>query len=573
MRVSKLYAPTLREVPAEAEVVSHQLMLRAGFMRKAAGGIYTYLPLAWRVLKKIERIVREEMDAKGSQELLMPIVQPAEIWQESGRWDVYGAEMFRLQDRHNRCFCLGPTHEEMVTTLIRGDVRSYRQLPLSVYQIQNKYRDERRPRFGLMRGREFIMKDAYSFDRDEAGLDRSYQDMYDAYTNIFTRCGLNFRPVEADSGAIGGSGSHEFMVIADSGEAEIVFCTSCDYAANVEKAELFPLDAEEEAMLTKEEVVTPDCKTIADVCAYLKLPVDHSVKAVAYNSEKGLILCFVRGDHEVNEIKVINTCGVIDLEMATEEQLAAAGTVGGYMGPVGIDNKKVIVVVDATVMKMHNVCCGANKEGFHFINVNPDRDFTPTYVADIRLIQEGDPCPHCGGEVSKARGIEVGQVFKLFTKYSSALKATYLDENGKEQPMVMGCYGVGVSRTMAAAIEQNYDDNGIIWPIEIAPYHVLVVPVNTKDEASAAKAEEIYMQLKKVGLETVIDDRNERPGVKFKDADLIGYPLRVVVGPKTLTEGKLEVKIRKTGEIRYLPLDGDYVQDIKNIIAELAFSK
>lgn len=573
MRVSKLYAPTLREVPAEAEVVSHQLMLRAGFMRKAAGGIYTYLPLAWRVLKKIERIVREEMDAKGSQELLMPIVQPAEIWQESGRWDVYGAEMFRLQDRHNRCFCLGPTHEEMVTTLIRGDVRSYRQLPLSVYQIQNKYRDERRPRFGLMRGREFIMKDAYSFDRDEAGLDKSYQDMYDAYTNIFTRCGLNFRPVEADSGAIGGSGSHEFMVIADSGEAEIVFCTSCDYAANVEKAELFPLEAQEEAMLTKEEVVTPDCKTIADVCAYLKLPVDHSVKAVAYNSEKGLILCFVRGDHEVNEIKVINTCGVIDLEMATEEQLAAAGTVGGYMGPVGIDNKKVIVVVDATVMKMHNVCCGANKEGYHFINVNPGRDFTPTYVADIRLIQEGDPCPHCGGEVSKARGIEVGQVFKLFTKYSSALKATYLDENGKEQPMVMGCYGVGVSRTMAAAIEQNYDDNGIIWPIEIAPYHVLVVPVNTKDEASSAKAEEIYMQLKKVGLETVIDDRKERPGVKFKDADLIGYPLRVVVGPKTLTEGKLEVKIRKTGEIRYLPLDGDYVQDIKNIIAELAFSK
>lgn len=573
MRVSKLYAPTLREVPAEAEVVSHQLMLRAGFMRKAAGGIYTYLPLAWHVLKKIERIVREEMDAKGSQELLMPIVQPAEIWQESGRWDVYGAEMFRLQDRHNRCFCLGPTHEEMVTTLIRGDVRSYRQLPLSVYQIQNKYRDERRPRFGLMRGREFIMKDAYSFDRDEAGLDKSYQDMYDAYTNIFTRCGLNFRPVEADSGAIGGSGSHEFMVIADSGEAEIVFCTSCDYAANVEKAELFPLEAQEEAMLTKEEVVTPDCKTIADVCAYLKLPVDHSVKAVAYNSEKGLILCFVRGDHEVNEIKVINTCGVIDLEMATEEQLAAAGTVGGYMGPVGIENKKVIVVVDATVMKMHNVCCGANKEGYHFINVNPGRDFTPTYVADIRLIQEGDPCPHCGGEVSKARGIEVGQVFKLFTKYSSALKATYLDENGKEQPIVMGCYGVGVSRTMAAAIEQNYDDNGIIWPIEIAPYHVLVVPVNTKDEASAAKAEEIYMQLKKVGLETVIDDRNERPGVKFKDADLIGYPLRVVVGPKTLTEGKLEVKIRKTGEIRYLPLDGDYVQDIKNIIAELAFSK
>lgn len=573
MRVSKLYAPTLREVPAEAEVVSHQLMLRAGFMRKAAGGIYSYLPLAWRVLRKIEKIVREEMDAKGSQELLMPIVQPAEIWQESGRWDVYGAEMFRLQDRHNRGFCLGPTHEEMVTTLIRGDVRSYRQLPLSVYQIQNKYRDERRPRFGLMRGREFIMKDAYSFDCDEAGLDKTYQDMYDAYTNIFTRCGLNFRPVEADSGAIGGSGSHEFMVIADSGEAEIVFCNSCNYAANVEKAEMFALEAAEEALLDKEEVLTPDCKTIEDVCAYLQLSVDHSVKAVAYSSDKGLILCFVRGDHEVNEIKVINTCGVNDVEMANEEQLAAAGTAGGYMGPVGIDNKKIMVVVDSTVMKMHNFCCGANKEGYHLINVNPGRDFEPTYVADIRLIQEGDPCPHCGGEVSKARGIEVGQVFKLFTKYSSALKATYLDENGKEQPMVMGCYGVGVSRTMAAAIEQNNDENGIIWPIEIAPYHVLVVPVNTKDEASTAKAEEIYMQLHKSGLETVIDDRNERPGVKFKDADLIGYPVRVVVGPKTLTEGKLEVKIRKTGEVRYLPLDSDYVQDIKNMIAELAFAK
>ncbi len=573
MRVSKLYAPTLREVPAEAEVVSHQLMLRGGFLRKAAGGIYTYLPLAWRVLRKIEKIVREEMDAKGSQELLMPIVQPAEIWQESGRWEVYGAEMFRLQDRHNRCFCLGPTHEEMVTTLIRSDVRSYRQLPLNVYQIQNKYRDERRPRFGLMRSREFIMKDAYSFDRDEAGLDKSYKDMYDAYTSIFNRCGLNFRPVEADSGAIGGSGSHEFMVIADSGEAEIVFCNNCDYAANVEKAELFPLETAEETLMEKEEVVTPDCKTIADVCAYLQLPVDHSIKAVAYNSEKGLILCFVRGDHEVNEVKVINTCGVIDIEMATEEQLAAAGTVGGYMGPVGMNHKKVLVVVDASVMKMHNVCCGANKEGYHFINVNPNRDFTPTYVADIRLIQEGDPCPHCGGEVSKTRGIEVGQVFKLFTKYSSALKATYLDENGKEKPMLMGCYGVGVSRTMAAAIEQNYDENGIIWPIEIAPYHVLVVPVNTKDASSMAKAEEIYSQLQKAGLEVVIDDRNERPGVKFKDADLIGYPLRLVVGPKTLAEGKLEVKLRKTGEIRYLPLDGDYINGIKNILEELVLKK
>lgn len=569
MKVSKMFAPTLREVPAEAEVVSHQLMLRAGFLRKSAGGMYNYLPLAWRVLKKIENIVREEMDASGAQELLMPIVQPAEIWQESGRWGVYGEEMFRLKDRHNREFCLGPTHEEMVTSLIRGDVRSYRQLPMNVYQIQNKFRDERRPRFGLMRGREFIMKDAYSFDRDEAGLDVSYKLMYDAYTRIFTRCGLTFRPVEADSGAIGGSGSHEFMVIADSGEAEIVYCNECDYAANVEKAEMHVIEAPEEEAKAVEEVKTPDCKTIADVCAYLNLPVDKSVKAVAFNSEKGLILCFVRGDHEVNEIKVINTVGVNEVEMAEESLLAAAGTVGGYMGPVGIDPEKTIVVVDSTVMKMHNICCGANKEGYHLLNVNPGRDFTPTYVADIRLIQEGDPCPHCGGKVSKARGIEVGQVFKLFTKYSEAMHATFLDENGKEKPMVMGCYGVGVSRTMAAAIEQNNDKDGMIWPVAIAPYEVLVVPVNTKDEASTQKAEAIYEELKKAGVEAVIDDRNERPGVKFKDADLIGYPLRVVVGPKTLAEGKLEVKVRRTGEVQMLPLDSDYIGAIKELLAKL----
>lgn len=569
MRVSKMFAPTLREVPAEAEVVSHQLMLRAGFLRKSAGGMYNYLPLAWRVLKKIENIVREEMDASGAQELLMPIVQPAEIWQESGRWGVYGEEMFRLKDRHNREFCLGPTHEEMVTSLIRGDVRSYRQLPLNVYQIQNKFRDERRPRFGLMRGREFIMKDAYSFDRDEAGLDVSYKLMYDAYTRIFNRCGLTFRPVEADSGAIGGSGSHEFMVIADSGEAEIVYCSKCDYAANVEKAELKVIEAEAEEMKPVEEVATPDCKTIAEVCQYLNLPMDKSVKAVAFNSEKGLILCFVRGDHEVNEIKVINTVGVNEVEMAEEALLAEAGTVGGYMGPVGIDSAKTIVVVDSTVMKMHNVCCGANKEGYHLVNVNPGRDFTPTYVADIRLIQEGDPCPHCGAPVSKARGIEVGQVFKLFTKYSEAMHATFLDENGKEKPMVMGCYGVGVSRTMAAAIEQNNDKDGIIWPVAIAPYEVLVVPVNTKDQASTEKAEEIYELLKKAGVETVIDDRNERPGVKFKDADLIGYPLRVVVGPKTLAEGKIEIKVRRTGEVKMLSLEEDYISAIKEILAEL----
>ncbi|MGE4589293.1 MAG: proline--tRNA ligase [Acidaminococcaceae bacterium] len=569
MRVSRLYAPTLREVPAEAEVVSHQLMLRAGFMRKAAGGIYSYLPLALRVLKKIEAIVREEMDQAGAQELLMPIVQPAEMWQESGRWDVYGAEMFRLNDRHNRNFCLGPTHEEMVTTLIRADIRSYRQLPLNVYQIQNKFRDERRPRFGLMRGREFIMKDAYSFDRDEEALDKSYKSMYDAYTRIFTRCGLNFRPVEADSGAIGGSGSHEFMVIADSGEAEIVFCTECEYAANVEKAELAAISSVDEPMQELKSVDTPNCKTIADVCNYLNLSIEKSVKAVAYTSEKGLILCFVRGDHEVNEIKVINTCNVINLEMASEEELTKAGTIGGYMGPVGMDPKKVMIVVDSSVMNMHNFCCGANKSDSHYLNVNPGRDFTPTFVADIRLIQETDACPHCGGKISKARGIEVGQVFKLFTKYSEALKATYLDENGKEKPMVMGCYGVGVSRTMAAAIEQNNDADGIIWPAAIAPYQVLVVPVNVKDELSSQMAEEVYSNLLKAGIETVIDDRKERPGVKFKDADLIGYPIRVVIGPKTLTEKQIEIKIRRTGEVLSLPLNDDYVKAIKELLLNL----
>ncbi|MCH4157062.1 MAG: proline--tRNA ligase [Acidaminococcaceae bacterium] len=569
MRVSKLYAPTLREVPAEAEIPSHKLMLRAGYMRKAAGGIYTYLPLAWRVLHKIENIVREEMDAIGSQEILMPVVQPAEIWQESGRWDVYGAEMWRVKDRHSREFCLGPTHEEMVTTLIRADVRSYRQLPLCVYQIQDKFRDERRPRFGLMRSREFIMKDAYSFDVDEAGLNASYKAMYDAYTRIFTRCGLKFRPVEADSGAIGGSGSHEFMVLADSGEAEIVYCEKCNYAANTEKAELHVIETAPEAAQEKQIVATPDCKTIADVCAYLKLPVEKSVKAVAYKSEKGLILCFVRGDHEVNEVKVVNTCHVLGVEMADEAMLTAAGTVGGYMGPVGLDPKKIMIVVDQSVMKMHNFCCGANKEGFHYLNVNPGRDFTPTYVADIRLIQEGDACPHCGGKVSKARGIEVGQVFKLFTKYSEALKATYLDEGGKPKPMQMGCYGVGVSRTMAAAVEQYNDENGIIWPAAIAPYHVLVVPVNNKDQESVQKAEEIYTQLQQAGVEVIIDDRNERPGVKFKDADLIGYPLRVVVGPKTISTGNLELKIRKTGEVKMLPLISDYVTTIKELLKTL----
>lgn len=568
MLVSKLYAPTLREVPAEAEIPSHKLMLRAGYMRKSATGMYTFLPLAQRVLKKIEAIIREEMEAAGAQEILMPVLQPSELWKQSGRWDAYGGEMWRIKDRHGHDYCLGPTHEEMITFLAQMDVNSYRQLPLNLYQIQDKFRDERRPRFGLMRSREFIMKDGYSFDVDEAGLDKAYEKMYQAYTNIFQRCGLVFRPVEADSGAIGGNGSHEFMVLADSGEAEICYCTQCNYAADTEKAELHPLESAPEELKEKEKVATPDCKTIQAVCDYLKAPVEKSVKAVAYTSAKGLILCFVRGDHEVNETKVVNTVGVPEIEMAPAEELAAAGTHGGYMGPCGLDPKKVIIVCDATVMNMHNFCCGANEEGYHWINVNPGRDFTPTYVADIRLMQEGDPCPHCGGTIAKARGIEVGQIFKLRDKYSASMGATILDETGKSIPMQMGCYGIGVGRTMAAAVEQNNDKDGIIWPAQIAPYHVLIVPVNIKDDAIREKAFSVYEELTKTGLEVLLDDRDERPGVKFKDADLYGFPLRITIGKKTLDKGQIEVRTRKTGETVLLPAD-DFTGTVRDMLEAL----
>lgn len=476
MRVSQLYAPTLRETPAEAEVVSHQLMLRAGMIRKAAGGVYTYMPLALRVLRKIENIVRQEMDAKGSMELLMPIIQPAEMWQETGRWNVYGDEMFRLKDRHNRDFCLGPTHEEMITTLVRSDIRSYRQLPLKLYQIQNKYRDERRPRFGLMRGREFIMKDLYSFDKDEDGLTQSYDQMYEAYTAIFNRCGLTFRAVEADGGAIGGSGTHEFMVIADSGEAAIVYCSSCDYAANVEKAELKPIIMPAEELKALTVVDTPGAKSIEQVTNLLGITAEKTIKTLVYNTDKGVVIALVRGDHDVNEVKLQNIVGCLTMELADEKTVTEVlGSVPGFIGPVGI--KIPMLIADSTVMNLYNAVCGANSIDKHYLNVNVTRDFSPAVVADIRLIQETDPCPHCSLPVKTARGIEVGQVFKLHTKYSKALKATYLDENGREQPMVMGCYGIGISRTMAATIEQNNDEYGIIWPAAIAPYHVVIVPV------------------------------------------------------------------------------------------------
>lgn len=567
MRVSQLYAPTLRETPAEAEVASHQLMLRSGMIRKAAGGVYTYMPLALRVLKKIEAIIREEMDAKGGQEVLMPIVQPAELWQETGRWSVYGEEMFRLRDRHDRNFCLGPTHEELVTSLVRSDVRSYRQLPLMLYQIQNKYRDEIRPRFGLMRGREFIMKDLYSFDRDEEGLERSYQKMYDAYTKIFTRCGLTFRPVEADSGAIGGSGSHEFMVIADSGEAAIAYCQSCDYAANVEKAELKPIVSKEETLGPLEVKETPGTKSICDITAFLGITSQKTIKSIAYQTDKGPVLALVRGDHEVNEIKLQNKLDCLYVELASEHSIVSDfNSVPGYIGPV--NRQGVTIVADNTVMNMYNAVCGANERDRHIINVNPKRDFVPAIIGDIRLIQENDPCPHCGTSVKIARGIEVGQVFKLHTKYSEALNAKFIDENGKEQVMVMGCYGIGVSRTMAAAIEQNNDEHGIIWPVPIAPYHAVVIPISVKDSVQADLAEKIYKTLNEASVETILDDRNERPGVKFKDADLIGYPLKITVGPKAIAENLIEVKVRKTGETFFFSAD-DYTEQIKKLLSEL----
>lgn len=569
MKASQLLAPTLRETPAEAEIVSHKLLLRAGMIRKNTSGVYTYLPLAQRVLKKIMDIVRQEMDVEGGQEVMLPIIQPAELWLETGRWNVYGDELFRLKDRHGREFALGPTHEEIITDLVRGEVHSYKQLPLLLYQIQNKYRDERRPRFGLMRGREFIMKDLYSFDKDEAGLDLSYRKMYDAYTRIFTRCGLDFRPVEADSGAIGGSNTHEFMVIADSGEAAIVFCDQCDYAANIEKAEAKRINANncepEGEQIT--EVLTLNATSIGDVAKLLEVEPSKLIKTLIYQSDKGPIIALVRGDREINEIKLKNHVDCLWLEMASENDVEnITGAKVGYAGPVGL-KEEYRIVADFEVMDIVNGVCGANKTDYHFINVNPNRDFKTSDITDIRLVKEGEPCPRCEGKLNEARGIEVGQVFKLGTKYSKALGAKFLDENGKEQVIVMGCYGIGVSRTMASAIEQNYDDDGIIWPVPIAPFHVVVVPVNNKDQEQGTAADKIYSELKSAGLDVLLDDRNERPGVKFKDADLIGYPVRVTLGPKTLAEGKVEIKIRRTGETSLVSIE-EAVRFIKKYIQE-----
>lgn len=548
MRMSKMHIHTLREVPNEAELPSHILLLRAGMIRKLVSGVYGFMPLGNRILRKIQDIIREEMDEKGAQEILMSALQPAELWQESGRWYAYGPELFRLKDRNDRSFCLGPTHEEIFTDIIRNEVTSYRQLPINLYQIQTKYRDEKRPRFGLMRSREFIMKDSYSFDQDQAGLDKSYDDMYEAYERIFTRCGLAFRAVEADSGAIGGTNTHEFTAISEYGESEIAYCDYCDFAATTERAECIDEIGEEVAELKMEEVMTPDCKTIAQVAEFLGVPTKQTMKALLYKAEDKFVAAFVRGDRELNEIKLINALNIPEhaLEFADEAEMGPiVSCVAGYTGPMGLKN--CTIIIDSELVTMKNLVAGANKENYHIKNVNFKRDFVGDIITDIKLMKEGDPCPTCKKPVRFNRGIEVGQVFKLGTKYSESMKAYFKDENMQEKPIVMGCYGIGVTRTMAAIVEQHHDENGIIWPISVAPFHVIITLVNINDEVQKALADEIYAELSKKGIEVILDDRDERPGVKFKDADLLGIPLRITVGKKAV-EGIVEFNERIKGE-------------------------
>ncbi len=560
MRTSQTLIPTLREDPGEAETASHRLMLRAGMIRKVAAGIYTYLPLGLRVLRKIETIVREEMNRSGAQEVLMPIASPAELWRETGRWDFYGKELLRFKDRHERDFCLGPTHEEVITDLIRRDVRSYRQLPLNCYQIQTKFRDEIRPRFGLMRGREFIMKDAYSFDRDEAGAKVSYQKMYDAYGRIFTRCGLTFRAVEADTGLIGGTSSHEFMVLADTGEEAIAYADGGTYAANVERAEVAPpAQASSEAPRPLRKIQTPGARTVEEVTAFLKISSAQLVKTLLYQTPKDLVAVLVRGDHEVNEIKVKKLLGVTVLELADPAKVTAAtGIPVGFVGPVGL---KLRLIADHAVHALRNVVVGANEANTHYVDANWDRDFTVEQFADLRNAQAGDPSPRNDGTLRIARGIEVGHVFMLGTKYSKAMGAMFLDPEGKECLTVMGCYGIGVSRVAAAAIEQYHDAKGILWPAPIAPFHVHLLPLS-QSAAVSTTAQTLYETLSQAGIEVLWDDRDERAGVKFNDADLIGAPYQLVIGEKGLAQGTVELKERKTGTVKKLA-PGEVLPQVK----------
>ena len=553
MKMSKLLMPTLREVPAEAEIASHRLMLRAGLIRKLAAGIYSYLPLGLRTLKKVENIVREEMDKAGAQELLMSALLPAEAYQASGRWDVFGPSMFKLKDRGDRDFCLGPTHEELFTQCVIDNVKSYKEYPMTLYQIQTKYRDEGRPRFGVIRSREFVMKDAYSFDLDQKGLDESYQKMYDAYNRIFTRLGLDFTVVDADSGAMGGSGSQEFMVKSPVGEDGIAYCDDCGYAANYEKCECIPQEVSQiEGDLPLEKIETPDAHTIDELVESLGMQAHNFAKTIIYKADDKYIAAMVRGDRDVNEVKLKNLVGCRDdLELA--EPAVVRDITNAQVGFAGPINLGIPVYADKEVELMKNFVVGANETDMHYKNVNMGRDFTPDVVADIRVVVTGDKCPKCGGTIKSEQGIEVGHIFKLGTKYSDALGLKYLDESGKQQTVIMGCYGIGVTRCVAAAVEQLHDDNGIIWPVSIAPYQAIVVPANYKDEEQVKAAEKLYNELTEAGIETIIDDRAERAGVKFKDADLIGIPVRVVVGKK-LSEGIVEYKERAMESAVDIPL-------------------
>ncbi len=570
MRLSSYLLPTLKESPADAEITSHKLTMRAGMIRKAAAGIYTYLPFGLRSVRKVEQIVREEMEKAGALEVLMPMVVPAELWQESGRWEQYGKELLRLTDRKNSEFCLSPTHEEVITDVVRGTVRSYRQLPINLYQIQTKFRDEIRPRFGLMRGREFIMKDAYSFDLDDAGADASYERMFQAYQNIFRRCGLDFRAVEADTGNIGGTASHEFMVLADSGEDAIVSCDRCAYAANVEKAQMRTepgtvAEATQELRL----VDTPGRRSVEEVAQFLAVDPACLIKTLLVQTDSGERLAvLVRGDRELNEIKLCRLLGCNEVFMLDDDGVTAmTGAPVGFAGPVGLDCR---ILADLEVEFIRDGVTGGNCADRHYMGVNPGRDFTVEQYADLRSAEAGDGCPRCNGTLQMWRGIEVGHVFKLGTKYSEAMKATVLNKDGREVPLVMGCYGIGIGRTVAAAIEQHSDDNGIIFPMPIAPFQVLITLLNPKDEAVLAAGEKLYDQLRRAGVEVLLDDRDERPGKKFKDADLIGIPIRVTVGGRGLKQGEFEVYMRASGEQKMLALDKTATWLIDEVNRQLA---
>lgn len=577
MKLSQMHFRTLREVPTEAEIPSHILLLRAGMIKKVAAGIYSYMPMGWRTIRKIEQIIREEMDAKGAEEIYTQNVQPAELWKESGRWDAYGPEMWRLKDRNDREFCLGPTAEEVFTDIVKSDVSSHRQLPRMLYQITDKYRDEARPRYGMMRSRVFIMKDNYSFDKDAAGLDESYDKMYEAYSNVFSRCGLNFRPVEADTGAIGGSNSHEFTALCEYGESEIAYCDCCDLAATVEKAACVDAAPQEDtAMLPLEKVHTPGTKTIDEVAAFLKLDKKQTIKALLFvtydaeGNEQGYVAVFLRGDRELNMTKLVNALDIPEYAIAFADEVkmaSATGCVGGFTGPMHLHDCRI--VVDSELPGLRNLCAGACETDHHYINVNYGRDYKGDIVTDLKTLKEGDACPICGAPVRHARGVEVGQIFKLGTKYSAPMHAVYKDENQQDQLIWMGCYGIGVSRTFQAIIDmpQNHDESGIIWPMAVAPYHVIITEVKPGDEAQDAVSQKIYDALTKAGVEVIWDDRNERPGVKFKDADLIGIPVRITVG-KLAGEGIVEYKRRRDADKREIGVEEAIAAAIEIVNAE-----